>query len=187
MDNQRQLCVGVFVGAHGVRGQLRLRSLTHDPEAIFTYGPLSDEKGTRQFVAKPVGLSKDAYLVKVKGVDDRTTAEGLRGTKLFVARDILPEAAEGEYYEADLIGLAVRSAEPRAEGKVLTMHDYGAGSFLEIKPVSGSSYMLPFTDACVPVVDLAGGFIEVVVPEGWLTAEKPPKKKKEAIRTEQGE
>jgi 16S rRNA processing protein RimM len=96
----------------------------------------------------------------------------LRGTKLYVARVGLPPAKKNEYYEADLIGLETRGADGKNVGKVLALHDYGAGAFLEIKPANGASFMLPFNDAFVPNVDLERGLLSVIVPEGWLTTPK---------------
>jgi 16S rRNA processing protein RimM len=174
----RKICVGVIMGAHGVRGEVRLRSFTDDPESIFAYKPVTDEEGKRAFTLKRKGMMKDHFIVSLKGVTDRNAAEALRGTELFVERAILPPAGKGEYYEADLVGLAAKTEDGKTLGKVLALHDYGAGTFLEIEPVKGKSFMLPFTDAFVPDVNLAKGFIQIVVPEGWLAEDKKKAKAK---------
>jgi 16S rRNA processing protein RimM len=125
-----------------------------------------------------MGLVKDDFIATIKGIDDRTAAENLRGTKLFVSRDKLPKAKDGEYYEADLQGLEAKTEDGETIGTIEALHDYGAGSFLEIKPQKGPSFMLPFTDAHVPTVDIEKGFATVLIPEGWLNVEKPEKKGK---------
>ncbi|MFA6279245.1 MAG: ribosome maturation factor RimM [Bdellovibrionales bacterium] len=178
MNPSHKICVGVFLGPHGVRGQVRLGSFTDDPEAIFDYEPLSDEAASRFFVLTARGVGKDHYIVSVKGCATREDAEELKGTRLYVDRDALPPEDEGEYYHADLIGLEARDAQGQPVGVVENVFDYGAGAFLEIKPVNAKSFMLPFKDAFVPTVDLKAGWIDVILPEGWLAAEKPPKEKK---------
>ncbi|MDD5586306.1 MAG: ribosome maturation factor RimM [Alphaproteobacteria bacterium] len=178
MKKEAKIQVGAILGAHGVQGEVRLRSFTTDPEAIFAFKKLSGEDGKQAFEPKRKGAMKGDFIVSLKGVTDRNGAEALRGTKLFVARSALPKAGKNEYYEADLAGLAARGEDGKSCGTVLALHDYGAGAFLEIQPLSGASFMLPFTDDYVPEVDLAAGCLTVVVPEGWLAAEKPEGKKK---------
>lgn len=172
MEDRRKICVGVIMGAHGVRGQLRLRSFTSEPEDVFSYKPLTDESGKQKFAIKFNGAMKDYFVATLTGVKDRDAAEALRGTKLFVERSALPAAAENEYYEVDLIGLAAKTIEDETIGTVLALHDYGAGAFLEIKPLSGGSFMLPFKDEFVPVVNIDEGFTTVLIPDGWTNTEE---------------
>ncbi len=167
------------MGAHGVRGQIRLRSFTAEPDDVFTYTPVTDEAGKRIFALKAQGVMKDYFVASLKGITDRDEAEGLKNTKMFVDRAALPPINNKRaFYEADLIGLEVRAEQ--IAGKVLGVHNYGAGSFIEIQPVSGKSFMLPFTDKHVPTLDVEAGYIEVVIPEGWLAEEKPKATKKGA-------
>lgn len=173
-----KILVGIFLGPHGVRGQVRLGTYTADPESIFEYEPLTDEKGTREYTLTVRGVGKDHYIVSVKGCATRDEAEKLKGVKLYVDRDALPPEEEGEYYFTDLIGLTAQDAGGKNGGQVIDVHDYGAGAFLEIKPVNAKSFMLPFKDEYVPTVNLEKGFVEVIIPEGWLAEEKPPKDKK---------
>lgn len=160
------------MGAHGIRGQVRLRSFTDDPESIFDYEPLTDEKGERVFALTPDGVNKDAYIVTIDGVKDRNASEALRGTKLFIDRKKLPKTKKGQYYEVDLIGLAAKDETGKIYGKILGVHNYGAGPFLEIGTNKKDSFMLPFTDACVPDVDVKSGSVTINPPDGWLKDEK---------------
>lgn len=173
-----KICVGRFIGPHGVRGQVKLHSFTDDPEVIFDYAPLTDETGAREFQLTPRGVGKDHYIVSVKGVTTREAAEELKGTRLYLDRDALPEGDEGEYYYVDLIGLKAKEGPDKIIGEVIAVHDHGAGAFLEIQPEQGKSFMMPFKDAFVPVVDIAGGFVELMIPEGWLET-KPPQEEKQ--------
>jgi 16S rRNA processing protein RimM len=177
MNGERKIQVGVILGAHGVQGEVRLRSFTAEPESLFAFKTLTDESGKREFKPKRKGLVKGDFIASLKGVTDRNASEALRGVKLFVDRSALPKAGEDEYYEADLIGLAAKGEDGKSYGKVLALHDFGAGAFLEIQPSKGASFMLPFNDDFVPEVDVAAGCLTVVVPDEWLAAEKPEKDK----------
>jgi 16S rRNA processing protein RimM len=187
----QRILLGAIVGAHGIKGAVRVKSFADEPENLFTYGPLSDLKGTRTFELHCIGVAKDCFLAQIVGVTDRDTAEALRGTKLYVAREKLPEAGAHEYYEADLIGLIVQDESGATLGKITGLFDYGAGAFVEVKPDKGESFMIPFRDAFLPVIDLAQGTATATLPEDWLTNEKEStpladKKKKSSSRAHRG-
>jgi 16S rRNA processing protein RimM len=158
------VCVGAFAGAHGVRGLVRLKSFTADPDDVVRYRPLTDQGGTREFKVTLVGTAKDAFVARVDGVATREQAASLAGTRLYVPRASLPAAAEDEFYHADLIGLAAETADGKALGKVAALHDFGAGDVLEIKAADGKSTLIPFTRASVPQVDVAGGRVVIDPP-----------------------
>lgn len=165
----KRILVGEFGRPHGVRGLVKLRSFTAEPEAIGDYGPLSDESGTRRFAIEllPGGIAR------VQGVADRDAAARLTGVRLYVERDALPEAEEEEFYLADLIGLAAVSAEGASLGTVGAVQDYGAGAFLTLRDAAGRERDIPFTRACVPVVDLAAGRCTIVPPEEVVVPPQP--------------
>ena len=161
------MLVGVFGAPHGVRGQVRLKSFTGVPAAIAAYGALSDAAGNRRFVLTALRLLKDdMFVATLAGVAQREAAAALNGIELFVPRAALPAAADGEFYHADLIGLRVEAGEGTLLGVVRNVLNFGAGDILEIAPAAGGEMLvLPFTRAVVPVIDIAGGRIVVVVPE----------------------
>ncbi|MEA2840276.1 MAG: rRNA processing protein RimM [Methylobacteriaceae bacterium] len=157
-----KVLVGVFGAAHGIRGEIRLKSFTADPKAIGMYQPLHDETGTRGFILealRPIGT--DMFVARVKGVPDRKSAEALNGIELFVPRDALPSPDDEEFYHTDLIGLRVENERGESLGSVVALHNFGAGDILEIAPPPDApdrtTAMLAFTRALVPVVDVAGG------------------------------
>lgn len=164
MAPQRVL-VGIVVGAQGVRGRVRIKSFTGDPMAVAGYGALRDEAGKRSFALRALGLSRGAVLAEIAGVADRNAAEALKGTRLYADRAALGETEEGEYFEADLIGLKAEDGEGRPLGRVKAVFDFGAGPLLELERPAGGTQMVSFTDAIVPVVDIAGGRIVVNPPE----------------------
>lgn len=163
MAPQRVL-VGIVVGAQGVRGRVRIKSFTEDPMAIGAYGAVSDEAGKRSFTLRAIGLSRGAVLADIAGIADRNAAEALKGTRLYVERSALGGTEDGEYFQADLIGLAAEDGNGKALGRVKAVFDFGAGPLLELELLKGGTQMLTFTDAVVPVVDVAGGRIVVVPP-----------------------
>jgi 16S rRNA processing protein RimM len=158
------ICVARIGAAHGVRGAVKLWTFTEDPLAVKHYGPLTTKDGARQFEVTHAREAKDHLVATLKGIATREDAERLNGLELFIARDKLPETDEGEYYHADLIGLAVVTAADAPIGRVIAIHNFGAGDIIEIAPPHGATLLLPFTNAVVPTVDLAGGRVVIELP-----------------------
>ena len=159
----QRICVAQIGAPHGVRGEVKLWPFTAEPQAVRDYGPLETEDGAARFEIEAMRAGKDHLVVRLKGVNDRNAAERLTNTKLFVSRERLPAtAADDEFYHADLVGLAVTDTEGQALGSIAAIHNFGAGDLVEVKPTQGNAtVLLPFTEATVPVVDIAGRRIVV--------------------------
>jgi 16S rRNA processing protein RimM len=166
------ICLARIGAPHGVRGQVRLWTFTEDPYAVLDYGPLATKDGKRTIEIDNVREAKGHLVATLKGVTDRDEAARLNGVELYVARDALPDTEDGEYYHADLIGLAAVNAAGETIGRVVAMHDFGAGDIIEIAPPSGPTLLLPFTDAVVPTVDIAGGKVVIEMP-GEIVGDDP--------------
>jgi 16S rRNA processing protein RimM len=160
-----RICVARIGAAHGVRGEVKLWPFTEDPMAVIDYGPLSSKDGARQFEVVRARIAKDHLVAVLKGITTREDAERVNGIELYIARDKLPPTEAGEYYHADLIGLRAIDEAGAAIGKVLAVHNFGAGDIIEIAPERGPTLLLPFTDAVVPTVDLAEGHVVIVLPQ----------------------
>lgn len=160
-----RLCVAVIAGAHGVRGDVRIKSFTADPEGLAAYGPLTDKAGAREFRIKVHGLAKGLLRAHIKGVDDRNAAEALAGVELYIERTQLPEPEEDEFYHSDLIGLRAELEDGSDYGVVRALHDFGAGDVIEIVLAAGGTVVLPFTKAVVPSVDMGAGVVVIAPPE----------------------
>jgi 16S rRNA processing protein RimM len=162
------VCVGRIGAAHGTRGEVKLWSFTADPMAIRDYGALATEDGTRTFTIETLRPAKDFLVARLAGIADRTAAEKLCNLDLYIARDRLPEPVDSdEFYHADLIGLTAVGTDGRELGTVVALHNFGASDLIEVRPAQGGmTVMLPFTEAIVPIVDVAGGRIVVDPPEG---------------------
>ncbi|MGO4336304.1 ribosome maturation factor RimM [Labrys sp. KB_33_2] len=184
--SQNLVVLGVFGAAHGLKGEIRLKSYTEEPLAIANYAPLLTKSG-RQIKLASLRQAKDVLIARVEGVGDRTAAEQLVNLQLFVERAVLgtPED-EDEFFHADLIGLVARGEDGSRIGTVTGLFDFGAGDIIEVTPdgakgAQGSAkgapdsakgalggakpLLLSFTKAVVPEVDIKAGHIVVVLPE----------------------
>ena len=159
------ICVARIGAAHGVRGAVKLWTFTEDPLAVTAYGPLVTKDGARQFEVTSAREAKGHLVAMLEGIATREEAERLNGIELYVAREKLPDTDEDEYYHADLIGLAAVNAADEPLGRVIAIHNFGAGDIIEIAPPSGSTMLLPFTNAVVPTVDVAGGRVVIEMPK----------------------
>jgi 16S rRNA processing protein RimM len=161
-----RVLLGRIAGAHGIRGEVLIKTFTAAPEDIGAYGPLSDAAGSRSFKIASARPTQKGVVARIEGVSDRNAAEALRGVDLYVARDRLPAASEGEFYHADLIGLAAVDPQGNAVGEVVAAHNFGAGDLLEIRLTGASrTEFLSFTDAVVPEVDIQARRVVVILPQ----------------------
>ncbi len=163
---ERLILLGVFGAARGVRGEVRIKSFTADPEAIGGYGALTDKAGARAFAFEALRPLRDEMLVaRVKGVATREAAEALNGVELYARREQLPPPGEDEFYCDDLVGLAAVTREGASLGRVVALNNFGAGDILEIAPEGGGdTFMLPFTRAVAVEIDFSAGRIVIEPP-----------------------
>lgn len=172
-ERAERVCLGAIAGVHGVRGAVRIKSFTAELEDVAAYGALTDEAGEREFMLTVTGESRGQIIARIAGVDGRDEAAALKGTRLYVARQRLPKPEPDEFYHTDLIGLEAIGVDGKRLGTVSAVHDFGAGSLLEIDLEGGDSVMLPFTAEAVPDVDTEAGQVVVAPPKGLLDDEAP--------------
>ena len=169
---EKRILLGRIAGAHGIRGEVLIKAYTERPEDIAAYGPLDDGTG-RSFGIKVVRVTPKGVVARIEGVRDRNAAEALDSVSLYVDRERLPALAEGEFYHADLIGLAAVDPEGRPLGEVVAVYNHGAGDILEVRLTgSGKTELVAFTDAFVPEVDLAARRAVVRLPDGGDAAQE---------------
>jgi 16S rRNA processing protein RimM len=160
-----RILIGRIGPAHGIRGEVMLQSYASRPAAIASYGPLTDEAATRTFDITSLREAGKGLIARLDGVEDRTSAEALSGTNLYVARERLPPAGENEWYIADLVGLNAVTSGGMTIGSIFAIPNYGAGDLLEIVPAAGGETLLiPFADPFVAEVDPANGYVVVEMP-----------------------
>jgi 16S rRNA processing protein RimM len=171
--------VGEFGRAHGLKGEVRLKSHTGDPLAIAAYGPLTAANGRKFQIKKNIrqapGGAPDILIAQVEGVTSREAAEALNRVELFLKRDKLPPPEdEDEFLLADLIGLPVQDEAGQVIGTIVDVPNYGGGDLLEIAPVPhGATALLPFTKAFVPVVEIAQKRVVAALPKDFFAPAKP--------------
>jgi 16S rRNA processing protein RimM len=150
--SDKQILLGRILGPHGLKGEVKIKSFTADPLAVASYGPVTAPDG-RRFKLERARLQGDVVIAALKGVADRTFAETLKGVELSVSRDDLPETDDGEFYQADLIGLPVFDEQGREVGEVIGFQDFGAGNLIEIRRADQRTGLVPFADSMVPLVE----------------------------------
>ena len=163
------ITIGVILGPHGIRGEVRLRSFAADPGAIALYGPFSAEgHGTLELLK--LRAARDDFIAGFRGVADRDRAEALKGVALGIPRARLPPPADGQSYIADLIGSAVETAADAVLGTIVDVVNYGAGDLLDVR-IEGrkDTVLIPYAKAYVKAE--RDGVITVDLPEGFLETE----------------
>src|ERR1041384_3836253 len=157
--------LGVVIGAQGLKGEVKVKTFTEAPEKLGAYGPLHAKDG-RTFNVLNVRAGKDAAVVQLDGVATRDAAEAVKGVELYVPRSALPPGEEQEFYHADLIGLRAEDEVGRTIGKVIAIHNFGAGDVIEIeREDGGGTVLMPFTREIVPSIDIAENRIVIAAQE----------------------
>jgi 16S rRNA processing protein RimM len=164
-DKDRRVLIGRIAAPHGISGDVVIESYAGEAQDIAAYGPLETEDGKRSLVLSVVRTAPKGVIAHIAGVDDRTGAEALKGLSLYVDRGRLPPAEDGAYYHADLIGLAAEDPDGDRIGTIVGVHNFGAGDILELR-LEGArkTELIPFAEAFVPIVDVAGRRIIVALP-----------------------
>ena len=146
MPKDSPVTLAVIIGAHGVTGEIRLKVFAEDlkPYKSFNNGTLT---------LKSVRPGSNGAIARIAEINDRNSAEALRGTELTVPRSALPPLEEGEYYHADLLDLPAVSTTGEALGRVVAIDDFGAGDVIEIERPDGKRFMVPMRPEAVPEWD----------------------------------
>ena len=170
----RLIMVAQVGGAFGVRGEVRITAHTADPMTLLAYRDLLRGDGSPGLTVITARPAKAGVVARVKEIETPEQADALRGLRLYVPRDMLPEPDEDEYYLADLIGLAAIDPAGATLGKVKSVQNFGADDLLEIEPAEGgATWLAPFTREIVPEVRLADGLVVIARP-AEVDADKPP-------------
>ena len=135
--------LAAIIGAHGVAGEVRLKVFADDLSAFRSFNG-----GT--LTLKSLRPGNNGAIARFAEVGDRNAADALRGTELTVPRDALPPLGEGEYYHADLLGLAVETPDGTPVGRVVLVENFGAGDVIEIEKADGRRFMVPMRPEAVP-------------------------------------
>lgn len=166
MARDSRVCLGVIVGAKGLRGDVRVKSFTENPADVGAYGPVTLTDG-RSLKLTVVGAAQGVVIARLAGIADRTAAEALKGVELYVARAALPAPADGAFYHADLIGADVSLTDGVVLGRVTALHNFGGGDMMEVGE-GRESVLIPLTPDVIATLDVAGGKVVVHPIPGLL-------------------
>ena len=155
--SDKPVTLAAVAGAHGVTGEVRLKLFGEGVDSLAAYKSFNDGALT---LTKARDDGKGGAVVRFAEIADRTAAEKLRGTVLTVPRSAMPALGEGEYYHADLIGLAAVSPAGEPLGTIVGIENYGAGEILEIERLDRRREMVPMTADAVPEWDAARAIID---------------------------
>lgn len=145
MTNSRPVTLAVIIGAHGVGGEVRLKLFAESLDSLKAHSSFSSGKLTLKSAR-----AGNNIIARFAEITDRNAAEAARGTELTVPRDTLPPLGDGEYYHADLIGLACISTDGTELGQCVAVENFGAGDVLEIERPDGKRFMVPMSAQAVP-------------------------------------
>ncbi len=157
----RRIALAAIAGAHGVKGELRLKLFGDSVESLAAQRTAFVGGTERRILSVREGGK--VAVARIEGVADRSAAEALRGSLVEIERNALPPLEDGEYYHADLIGLPCVDQQGQPAGTVLAVENYGAGDILEVEDPSGKRAMIPFRAG---IADLHEG--EIVIDPDFL-------------------
>jgi len=158
IKEKKSILMGVIGAAHGIKGEVRIKSFSDDPFALIRYAPIYDALG-RHFTILNLRLHKTRLIAQIEGIKTREEAQALRDTELFVDRQSFDDdLEEDEFYQTDLLGFAAFALEEDGQeakqiGHVSAFFNFGAGDLVEISNDAGVSWLVPFTHEAVPVID----------------------------------
>lgn len=156
MSGQNNVLVGIVTGAHGLKGEVQVKTFTAEPLNVAKFGQLRLEDNQILSVVHARQARKTDIIVRFGQVVDRNGAELLRGQQLFVTKDQLPDQHDDEYLHIDLIGLKVFNDSGQEIGVLRSIQNYGAGDILDISTHDGPDMMAPFSQDAVKDIDVVG-------------------------------
>lgn len=187
MTAKTRICLGVVAGAHGVKGEAKVKTFTESEDGVARYGAVESEKGDRRFTLTFIRVLKPGLaLVRAPEIETREDAQALAGMRLYVDRAALPPAADNEFYIEDLVGLRAFDLAGADLGRVAAIYNFGAGDVVELQGGAGGSapILAPLTRAAIPGIDIAGGRITVDVAALAEAEASDPSLITEAMRQE---
>ncbi len=164
-QDSKLVLVGQVSGGFGVKGEVRVTAYTAEPKTLLSFGVLLRADGSPGLTLTTGRAEKSAVVGRAKEIATKEEADALRGLKLYIPRDRLPEPDEDEVYLTDLVGVETREPDGTVLGTVKSVQNFGADDMLEIAPAAGGpTWYLPFTKDAVPELHLFDGWLLVVRP-----------------------
>lgn len=165
------VCVGEIVATHGVHGRVKIKTYTEHPENLTQYGDVTDDQGHIHAI-RITSTKNTIAIAEIDGIHSRDDADALIGTRLYIARNALPDMENDTFYHHDLIGLDVRDTQGNSIGKIKEMHNFGAGDIVEVLlKATGKAEMFSFNRTNIPEIHMDKGYIVLGMPESIYAQE----------------
>jgi 16S rRNA processing protein RimM len=160
-----RICIAKIATAHGIKGFVKLHVFADD-ETLANGTLFTSESGDKTLSLTLKNATAKHWLAQIEGITDRTQAEKLRGTELYIDKESLPDTDDDEAYIADLIGLSCIDTSNKHIGKIIAVENFGASDLLEILPSHDESFYLPYTDDTI--LEISDTTVTIDIPEGLL-------------------
>ncbi len=164
MPLPERVLVGKIASAHGIKGQVKVRYFTEGPQEFLAYPNFTSADGKKNYTLKKHGIQGEMLIVSIDGITDRNQAELLRGTELYTSAGAI-ERKENQWSYRELTGLEARLENGKSYGKVIGVHNFGAGDLIDIELPTGKTEMLPFNDQFTGEVHVEQGYLVVLPPD----------------------
>ena len=152
MSKQNLIEIGSFVGVHGIKGEIKLKSFTEIPENIFSFKEIFVENSENPIKLKFIRKVKQIFVCKIENVETRSDAENFTGLKLFVSRESFPKLTDEEFYHSDLLNFQVYNLNKESFGKIISLENFGAGLLAEVKK-NNKTFYLPIGKTFLKEID----------------------------------
>lgn len=164
MKSKDFIKIAQIADAHGIKGEVKLRSFSEDPDFFINTPILHDKNGSKTFEITVTGRVKEYVIARINNISDRNAAELLKNMELYIPITALPELEDGEFYYNDLIDLEARLPSGETYGIIIAVHNFGAGDIIEIETPSGKE-MLPLREPWIIETNLKEGYVMVLPAE----------------------
>lgn len=161
MNNPTLIHIATITGAHGIRGEVKIRSAAD----LFSYKTITDESGKRAFTLTKRGTTKEGFIASLAGVENRNEAELLKGAKLYAPASSMPKKKDTEWYYGELKGLEAWLENGEYYGRVIGVYNFGAGDIIEIEREDQKTEMLPLIEPFVGDIHEKQGYLIVTPPD----------------------
>ena len=141
MSKTNLIEIGCFVGVHGIKGEVKLKSFTEIPENIFSFNEIFIQSSENPIKFELIRKLKQIFVCKIENVETRTDAENFKGLKLFISRKSLPKLSDKEFYHSDLLNFAVYNLNKENFDNVISLEDFGAGLLVEVNKNNKTFYL----------------------------------------------
>jgi 16S rRNA processing protein RimM len=166
MSHEELILIAQVLAAHGIKGEVKLKSFMLNAAEIFSFADIYDDKENKIGKLVKKSITAKSVIASIEGIINRNEAELLKGKKLYIKKSSLKNLRDKEeFYHQDLLKLKVLNEEKKHIASVVGVYNFGAEDILEIAYENGDLEMIAFNKKNVPVINLAAGYLVINPPE----------------------